>query len=154
MQNTDNLGKNPVAIVGAGFTIATLSKSPPSTNDIIVRTIDSSHAELFPILQHLYHKVPKACLELNKIWSHVDYYSEMLNIDRYEIYKKYLNINKEIISNYFKNRVNAENFIPTMLGLELKRMIALKMSSKAMKDSKNDLSSHVRDLIDCKNTEK
>ena len=83
-------GENPVCLVGAGFQIAVLDNSMPSTRNIIKETVQKEEGKQFPILSALYESNISPDLSLDYIWGNIWCLSLLLTNYYHQIYRDYI----------------------------------------------------------------
>lgn len=159
---SDDPGDRPFVLVGAGFPLALLEPTtPPSTATLLKETAEK-HAEIFPAVNALVNAplfqstnlIPN--LNLNFVWSNLRDFSLSL-LPHYErICKQYAESsagsNFSSLVQYLLNKYSPTDFLWVVLGVELKRAIALHYDSASIKvkcDKKcaklNDFLSRTRD---------
>lgn len=132
----NNPGHHPVCIVGAGFSQAILENYLPSTSNLIEDTV-RRYPGKFPILSRLFERFlnpsPDAELNdarLNVVWQNVGHLTAVISPFLAEILSEYESNTppdshlSRLIRRYRRER-SPQNFIFPILGIELKRMLAL-----------------------------
>jgi hypothetical protein len=134
---TYNTGERPLVIVGAGFPLAVLNDAPPSTSNILERTAEDS--DKFPIIKCLIDGVlaNSPNKDLNYVWTNKVSLGQAVISQYQEIYNAYLKFPSDSCINnlvlYRLRKFPPQNFIITMLGIELKRAIAFYYKNSSIK---------------------
>jgi hypothetical protein len=121
-------GKNPICLIGAGFSTAAIKCPIPSTSSIINEAVNT-HSNDFPMLKALVQKhegTSKSSLSLDQVWR----YSLKHAIELEESFDSILTDYDSLHNQRFLNFLNVYKDQPpktilwVLLGLELKKMIA------------------------------
>ena len=119
-------GEYPVFLVGAGFSLAVLNPRLPSTADLISDTV-ARFGSKFPLISRLHSHPARLNLSLDFVWTYINDICRQLIVDPVGLLREYgeshptghpmLRLAQEHVGNP-----------AILLGVELKRMLALQYS--------------------------
>jgi hypothetical protein len=143
-------GEAPLCILGAGFSSAMLKKPLPSTRNIIEQTGKSFPAE-FPMLSRLVnlYQNNKSSLCLNLVWQRIESIPYNLLSDFPSIMSGYRSLNRPMFNNFLNIRRSSDpvELLWLILGLELKKMIALQYGNHSRMSFNDSVCSNLLSFI-------
>lgn len=123
-------GDYPVFLVGAGFPLALLDPTLPSTGNLIQNTATKHGAE-FPLLEYLSNHAPGNNTSLDFVWSNLPDITQVLSVPFVDIVASYgqqypHGHPMSTLANDLLQRPETDGWKRcVLLGVELKRMVAL-----------------------------
>ncbi|MGA1871691.1 MAG: hypothetical protein ACMUJM_24450 [bacterium] len=117
-------GKLALCIIGAGFPIAVLKNSPPSTKNILQKAAKET-PDSYPIITEIIRNNPH--LTLNKLWSDIYKFSVSVSYAYPTIYKHYMSTESNMKKFFKELSRDGRSFIDILwlgLGLELKKAVS------------------------------
>jgi hypothetical protein len=134
-------GDHPVVLVGAGFPIAVTDPPAPSTRDILQETA-TKHRALFPAIESLVNgpllstRTLKPNKQLSFVWTHLRDFALTLLPQYDKIRKRYKpsSVGKRFsnLVQYLLETCSPSQFLLVVLGVELKRAVALHYDSTSI----------------------